>query len=61
MLHTPYTFTHSLSPLTLLAVEPGVGAPSHRGRLWHRRSLCSDVYTIFHIVAEPVDRVAIGW
>ena len=62
-----YLLLITLSPLTLLAVEPGAGTPPPYGpcsdseRLWHRSSLCSDVYTLFYNAAELVDRIAIGW
>ena len=62
-----YLLLITLSLLTLLAVEPGEGTPPRYGpcpdceRLWNRRSLCSDVYTMFHDAAELVNRIAIGW
>ena len=65
-----YLLLSTLSPLTLLAVEPFADTPPRYGpcadceRLWHRSSLCSDncdIYTMFHDAAELVDRIAIGW
>ena len=49
-LYLAYLLLITICPLVLLSLEPGAGTPPlyaprpDCGRLWHRGSLCSNVY-----------------